>query len=73
MLVTMKSTIFWDVRPCSLVEVYSILKKHTASLLIVKCLLLTLQPEDGGSTFLQTIIILVLDLKTSHKTVLFKD
>jgi hypothetical protein len=53
----MKSTIFFNVIPCSLVEVYQCIGVELLCVFIASlftCLLsLSFDPEDGGSIFLQ--------------------
>jgi hypothetical protein len=75
---TVKNTIFWDVMPCSLVEVYRhfgrtyCLHLHGKSLpsnqqkLAASLLDLLFNPEDGGSTFTWNVGKLLPDNMASH-------
>jgi hypothetical protein len=45
-------TIFWDVAPCSLVEIYQLLERHTAS--IIREMVMAVSTSEMSVNFYQT-------------------
>jgi hypothetical protein len=50
--VTVNSYIFWDITPCSPMEVSSVSEQHIASIYKIQAGNLLINPEDGGDMFL---------------------
>jgi hypothetical protein len=61
----MKSSIFWDVTPCSLLSSTDVSEEHIASIFRVEEIIQQ-EPDDGGDMFLRNVGCNSTDYTASH-------